>query len=189
MIKVWDKIKDKYLNVFSIKESKDKSYFEVQFSEGSKPYRFKKERLQLDNNTVLNIYTYEIDCWRCHHKVDLLTYMVYKKDPSSNLELPLTNKGWNKLQIFEDIQAHMQYSEIEFYSIFVLGDIPKYDQLLLEKYPKRIKEKYSKTTQSVYAMNLCPKCKANTGHFFLYKQANKLIQKEEGIKKVDEIAL
>lgn len=76
-------------------------------------------------------------------------------------------------------------SSIEYYGLYVLGDIGEYDSLIMKKYPRRVKIQYSKTVNSSYPMNVCIHCGAKQGWFFLYESINIAIKRMEPIKVLE----
>ena len=58
----------------------------------------------------------------------------------------------------DGILNHTVYEGMEFYPIDIIGLNKKYDNILLNKYPKRLKVEFSKTENELYLMNLCEHC-------------------------------
>ena len=73
---------------------------------------------------------------------------------------------------------------IEYYALDVVGDIPEYDRMLLQKYPQQFKNTFSKTVNRAYLMNVCEHsdCGAGQGRNFVYRRVNELIQQMQEIE-------
>lgn len=93
----------------------------------------------------------------------------------------------NKEKSFEESMLHIEYPEIEWYPIKVIGSAEKLDKLMLKYFPNNIKEKYSSTQKRIYPMNICENCGAKQGEFFIYQDLNKKIQKMEMLDIQDKI--
>ena len=70
----------------------------------------------------------------------------------------------------------------------VLGDVFSFDEIMVNKYPKRISVAYSKTLRRSYAMNICEHCKAIQGKNFVYKDINCFIRDMTPLNVFDTIS-
>lgn len=124
------------------------------------------------------VYTYNRECYICHKKTQILTYLIYY-DGNDSLIYPW---DMNRLLRGQNIFAHLQNPKIEYYGVNVLGNYEPYDKIMLENFPDRIAVRYSNTVKCSYAMNLCQHCGAKQGRNYIYEYANQMIKDK---KKID----
>lgn len=181
---------------FSINIEGD-NYF-VKFAEKGKPYKYLKSNLQIiensqqeninsfkNNSLPFIVYSVPKQCWKCGNEIELLTYITYKDNPTESITFP-----WDKKRLLEtqDIKAHMfdgRNGKIEYYGVHVLGEIEKFNSLIMQKFPNRIQVKYSKQQNANYPMNICPNCGAHQGWFFLFEAVDQHIKQMKELKIVD----
>lgn len=186
---------------YSVRYNKDGDSLGIKFTEDGTEYFYSKDNVfflnpdfpdtsdKQEENTVnkakeLIVYSYESECYKCHQKTRIITYVVFDDGTNDNVTYP-----WDKKRALENqnIEAHMRCPEIEFYGIHILGQEPELDKILLEKYPENIAIKYSNTVKRSYAMNLCDCCKAGQGHFYVYYEINRIIQKKKQLTILDKL--
>lgn len=191
------KFKDQRTNevkeVITLERKDGKVY--VQFEENGKIYGYNESNIEVlessENITGdrLIVYSYMQECYKCKRETEILTYIVYRGTKHENLCYPWDKNRLNKNQSWEEIMAHMQHLEIEFYPIKVMGSDQCLDEIMMKNYPNRIIKKYSNTQKRNYPMNVCQHCGAKQGEFYVYSEINKRIQQMEEINIVGEISL
>lgn len=185
MVRFIDKRNNQIKIAFSIRPDGDK-YF-VRFSPNGKEYSYLKTNitpLYDNNNSVDNtkipftVYKFGKYCHRCGQKIDVLTYIIYDDNTNDDVTFP-----WDKERLLktQDFFAHMVDESIEYYGLRVLGDFEEYDKIMVSHFPNNIAFSYSKTTDSTYAMNLCPNCLANQGRNYIYRYVNQAIEQSNPI--------
>ena len=160
-------------------------FYCVRFSEGGRVYVYKKEHIKIVQGEVdseggksrgafpFKLYSVPKTCWKCGKDTELLTYMVYSDDIRESLTYP-----WDKERLIMIGQTMFdripdgRAGGIEFYGLYVLGDLFEYDSLIMEKYPRRVKIQYSKKMNSRYPMNVCTHCGAKQGWLYLFQAVN-----------------
>lgn len=151
----------------------------VKFSKDGKAYYYHKDNIRVVEDMItqpdipFKIYAYERLCYNCNKYTTMLTYIILS-DSERSLTFP-----WDKEALLErqDILKHIADPSIEYYGLRVLGKYKKFDDIMIKLFPDRIAYRYSKTTDSIYAMNLCEHCCAKQGENFLYRHINYFIKK------------
>ncbi len=171
---------------FSYRIDGEKTY--ITFTEGGKEYGYSSTNVRIhdENSSSLpfKVYTFKKECYRCHRHTNILTYITFSDDTAEDLVYPWDKDRLMKCQSMEQVLAHMADPTIEYYGLNVVGDNPKYDKMLLQKYPQQFKNTFSQTVGSTYLMNVCEHsdCRAGQGRNFVYRQVNELIQQ---IKRIE----
>lgn len=186
----------KLYTAYSIREIGDK--YVVVFKKGGKEYTYDRYTIDLmtgcdlsSTNDVptstgkLIVYSYDKTCYNCGEKTQLLTYIVYTGNILDNFTYP-----WDKIKAlkYQNTELHMINEDIEYYGVKVLGDVFSFDEIMVNKYPKRISVAYSKTLRRSYAMNICEHCKAIQGKNFVYKDINRFIRDMTPLNVFDTIS-
>lgn len=161
----------------------------VRYSQNGKEYRYNADNLRIlpiDENADnhVTVYSFERKCWKCGKTTEIVTYIKFYDNADDDVTFP-----WDKNRLLkcQDLSAHLAYPEIEFYGLHVLGDLEKYDNILIKNFPEKIREEYSKTVDEVYPMNVCENCGAKQGRFFVYKTINEIVKAMQPIKIKKEI--
>ena len=172
---------------YSLEVKGDKTV--VRYSEKGKEYRYNSDNLRIlptpkDGDSHVIVYSFERKCWHCGKTTEIITYLKFCDDTDDDVTFP-----WDKSRLlkYQDLSAHLAYPEIEFYGLHVLGDLEKYDKILIKNIPEKIREEYSKTVDEVYPMNVCENCGAKQGRFFVYKTVNEIVKAMQPIKIKKEI--
>lgn len=128
------------------------------------------EKIKSDNS--LKIYRYKKKCYKCGKETDILTYITYSDNFLESMIYP-----WDKKRALtgQDIFAHLSDPSIEYYGIYVIGDIAEFDKKMLRVYPEKIAIRYSNITKNRYPMNLCSHCGATQGKYYVYRDINRYI--------------
>lgn len=179
------KFKDKRINeikyAYSIEKIENKMI--VQFEKNGKKYTYDNNNIELLTNEDLKknfiVYKFKKQCYQCQKETTILTYLKFKN--GDDLIYPWNKNRLNKEKSFEESMLHLEYPQIEWYPINVIGSDEELDEIMLKKFPDNIKEKYSSTQKRMYPMNICEKCGAKQGEFFIYRDLNKKIQQMEKI--------
>lgn len=193
MIKFVNKKTGELKNAFSVKENDEKML--IKFSEDGKEYAYNKDNIEVineENNTQIRdisklpfrIYTFKKQCYKCHRNTDIITYIKFSDGKNEDITYPWDKKRLIKTQSFQHLLAHMQDPSIEYYTIMIVGDCKKYDDILMEKFPNKVSVQYSATTKTSYPMNICSHCGAQQGYYYVYRQINELIK---SMQKIDII--
>lgn len=174
-------------SAFSFREEENRIY--IKFTDNGKEYGYFKTNIEILENEYKNecdlpfiVYSLNKECYKCHKDTEILTYITFRDQPNKSLAFP-----WDKKRLLEnqDIFAHIQDPSIEYYGLNVIGDIEKYDQLLMNKYPDKIRLEFSQTKKKMYPMNICSHCGAKQGWYFVFRDVNKLISKMQKIDIID----
>lgn len=193
MIKFIDKRTREVKEAFSIRSDENKTY--IKFKSSGTEYGYNKNNIELLSEPINNIsdsqigsckfdknskekfitYCYEHECYKCHKKNHILTYIIFDDGSKESLVFP-----WDKQRLLkhQNIWAHMQDSSIEYYGLKTIGRFPEFDEIMLKKYPGRIAVKFSQQLKAPSTMNLCEHCGAGQGQNFVYRSVNKFIQKK-----------
>ena len=160
----------------------------ITFTEGGKEYGYSSSNVKIhDKDTTslpFKVYSFKKECYRCHQSTNILTYITFSDDTAEDLIYPWDKNSLMKTQSMKQVLAHMADPSIEHYGLNVVGDNPKYDKMLLAKYPSQFKNTFSQTVGSTYLMNVCenPNCGAGQGRNFVYRRVNELIQQMKEIE-------
>ena len=207
MIKFIDKRTNTTKTAFSLREENDMML--IKFSENGKEYSYSSSNVELLSDEVTNyetielnelisedisvknndnvfsnihIYSFERECYRCHNQTEILTYLLYSDDTS--MEYP-----WDKIRLNKEkdssynlTTSHLQDPSIEYYPVQVIGSNNKFDNEMLNKFPKKIRMEYSNVQKRTYPMNICQHCSAKQGEYYIYRAVNEMILKMEKIK-------
>lgn len=174
---------------FSFRIVGEKTY--ITFTEGGKEYGYFSSNVKIhDKDTSslpFKVYSFKKECYCCHQNTTILTYVTFSDDTADDLIYPWDKNRLMNCQSMEQVLKHMADPSIEYYGLNVVGDNPKYDKMLLEKYPHQFKNTYSQTAGSTYLMNVCehPRCGAGQGRNFVYRRVNELIQQMKEIEIVE----
>lgn len=183
MMKFRDNKRNIIKEAYSIKEIEDKLI--VQFSKDGKEYTYSKNNIELimdDRSTdeiPFIVYEFNRLCYKCKRQTKILTYIKFPN--GDDLIYPWDKERLNEEKSLEETITHMQHPEIEWYPIMVIGSDEVLDNIMLEKFPDFIKKQYSNIQNRIYPMNICEKCGAKQGEFFIYKELNEKIQRMEQI--------
>ena len=120
------------------------------------------------------IYSFKQRCYKCNKTTEILTYLLFEND--EDLVFPWDKQRLNREKSLDATIHHMQYPEIEFYPIKVIGSDERLDNFMLKQFPTRIRMEYSNTQNRKYPMNICQHCYAKQGEFFIYERLNKIIR-------------
>jgi hypothetical protein len=165
----------------SFREKEEKIF--IKFSSEGKEYGYNKNNIEIINCENINlpflVYAYTKKCYKCNSPTEILTYITYDDKYMEDVKFPY---DFDKLLKNQNLIEHLMDPSIEYYGINVIGDIEKFDNMLMEKYPDKIKNVYSKTKDKLYPMNVCCHCGSGQGWFFIYKDINEMIQKKFEIK-------
>lgn len=158
----------------------------VIFNKDGKKYYYNKQSIEILENKRSNfvlesyikgklpftVYTFKKECFRCHGLTNVITYIKYKYSPYDDLTYP-----WdiNRLTNSQIIFAHIMDPSIEYFGLRVIGNLPKFDSILMNAFPDRIDVRYSNTTKTSYPMNLCEHCGTPQGNYYIYRQVNEMI--------------
>ncbi len=180
------RVKGKTKEIFSVRLENGKAY--VKFSKQGKEYAYFENNIAIieDNSTVVEpiLYTYKSNCYKCNGEMDILTYLMFFDDSKENLIFPWDK---NRLLNHQNLFAHMEDPSIEYYGVYVIGDIDELDEQLIKLYPKNISKRYSSVKKRSYAMNICQHCGAQKGWYYVYRDINEIIKKETPLKIFDTI--
>lgn len=179
MIKFVHKKTGEVKEAYSIKKI-DGDYI-IKFTADGKKYTYKEQNIEIlsdvKNGTPQNkkdpiIYCYDKECYNCHKTTKIITYIVFNDGSNEDAVYP-----WDKRKALkgQDLILHMKDPSIEYYGIYVIGDIPEFDEMLMEKYPGKIDVKYSNVVHRSYPMNLCDCCKKPQGKYHVYRDINQII--------------
>ncbi len=173
---------------YSAKEENDKIC--IKFSSNGKEYTYNKQNVRLiesnvqsNSNLPFILYTYESKCWKCKNPIDIMTYIRYDDGNREDVTYPY---DMNRLFEHQMIEYHMFDASCEYFSISVIGEIPKFDELLVNKFPNNISYRFSNKIGREYAMNICPVSKSHVGKNFVYKDVNKFLQSKIELQEVKE---
>ena len=161
---------------YSLEFEKDRVV--VKFSKGGKAYYYHKDNIRVIEEKItepdisFKVYAYLRLCYNCNKYTTILTYIILSDDEYS-LTFPWDKEALLKRQY---ILNHIDDPSIEYYGLRVLGNYKKFDDIMIRLFPDRIANRYSKTTDSIYAMNLCEYCGAKQGKNFLYRHINYFIK-------------
>lgn len=161
--------------------------FKVKFLENGKEYKYLKDNIEIikDKDIEVILYTYNKKCFKCGKTTIIYTYVVYD-DTFDSLKFPWDRKRLNSLKSVDSTLLHLQYEEIEFYPINIIGSNKYLDKEIMKLYPNNIKYLYSSIQKRRYAMNICGNCGAQQGEFYIYKDINLIIKEMKNLK-VDQI--
>ena len=156
----------------------------IKFSESGKEYHYSKKSIEIadvetHDDLPFIVYAFEQECYKCHKKTQILTYITFDDGTNDNLIFPWDFK---RLLKHQNVFAHIEDPSIEYYGLNVIGDVGEYDNLLMEKYPLKIQNRYSKTKKKTYPMNICEHCGSKQGWYFIYRHVNELIKLKKEIK-------
>ena len=171
---------------FSFRVDGTKTY--ITFTEGGKEYGYFSANIKIHNENAsslpFRVYALTKECYRCHRSTTILTYITFSDHPADDLVYPWDKERLLRNQCAEQAFAHMFDPSIEYYALDVVGDIPEYDRMLLQKYPQQFKNTFSKTVNRAYLMNVCEHsdCGAGQGRNFVYRRVNELIQQMQEIE-------
>lgn len=161
--------------------------FKVKFLENGKEYKYLKDNIEIikDKDIEVILYTYNKKCFKCGKTTIIYTYVIYD-DTFDSLKFPWDRKRLNSLKSVDSTLLHLQYEEIEFYPINIIGSNKYLDKEIMKLYPNNIKYLYSSIQKRRYAMNICGNCGAQQGEFYIYKDINLIIKEMKNLK-VDQI--
>lgn len=193
MIKIIDKRTGEIKEAFSIRSDENKTY--IKFKSDGIEYGYNKNNIELLSESINNIsnsqikscnlgknskekfitYCYEQECYKCHKKTHILTYIIFDDGSKESLVFP-----WDEQRLLKNQNswAHMLDSSIEYYGLKTIGRFPEFDEIMLKQYPDRIAVKYSQHLNAPSTMNLCEHCGAGQGQNYVYRSVNKFIQKK-----------
>lgn len=181
MIKFIDKKDNEIKIAFFSREDEEKIY--VKFTSDGKEYGYFRKNIEIipftNYQLPFHVYTYQKECYKCHKRTEIITYITYINKPDKDVTFP-----WKKRRLLrhQNILAHLEDPSIEYYGINVIGDIEKFDNMLAEKFPDKIKKTYSKTQNRKYPMNICSHCGCGQGWYFIYRDINNLIRENKKIE-------
>lgn len=185
MIKFKNRKTGESKTAFSLREEGEKTY--IKFSKDGKEYGYFRNNIEIippdSGKLPFRVYVYTKECYKCHKSTEILTYITYADKPSEDVIFPY---DYSRLLNYQNIAAHLQDPSIEYYGLNVIGDIKKFDHMLMEKYPERIKNIYSKTKNESYPMNVCRHCGSGQGWYFIYRDINNAIKNKAKIQTFDK---
>lgn len=177
MKKFINKKTGKIQNAYSIRTEGNKTY--VKFSAQGTEYAYNSENIteisedvteiKTNDTFPLILYSYTKECWKCHKEISVYTYIVFSDGTFESASFP-----WDKKRALQhqDIFSHLQDPSIEYYGVSIVGMVPQFDTILLQKYPNIFSMQYSNTTHSYYCANTCTYCKSLQGQYPIFRDIN-----------------
>ena len=189
-MKFFDKRNNKVCEAYSIREDGNKIF--VKFTPNGKEYSYFASNIELitENNKIFSsinapfiLYRTQCTCWRCKGKTDIYTYIIFDDGTEDSLIYP-----WDVERALDNqyLAYHMQDPSCEYYGVLVVGDYPKFDDILLKKYPDIFSLQYSKTINKAYCANSCIHCGALQGKNYVYRLINKVIETKSPLEIFDK---
>lgn len=176
---------------FSAREINGKIY--IKFTEAGKEYAYNKDKIEITADKIYTqkevknklpfiVYAFKKPCYKCHQNTDIITYIKFTDGRREDVTYP-----WDKNRLLknQNIFAHIFDPSIEYYGLLVIGDLPEYDNMLMNEFPDKIQVRYSATTKNSYPMNMCSHCGAQQGHYFVYRQVNEMINSMQEIDIIE----
>ena len=182
-MKFLDKKTNEIKDASSIRKSGDRIL--IKFQKDGREYSYNLQRIQILKNTDSissrrKVYKINKRCSNCRKETIVYTYIVFSDNPAEDVTFP-----WNKRRLLrnQDVLAHMDNPNFEFYGFCTIGQNEVLDEKFAEAFPQKIKMRYHFTRKVVYfeAQNLCDHCRTPQDKFSIYLYVDNMIKHNQRI--------
>ena len=136
-MKFLDKKTNEIKDASSIRKSGDRIL--IKFQKDGREYSYNLQRIQIlkDTDSIASrrkVYKIKKRCDSCGKETIVYTYIVFSDNPAEDVTFP-----WNKRRLLrnQDVLAHLDNPNFEFYGFRSLGQNESLDEQFAEAFPQK----------------------------------------------------